>query len=562
VLLVAAVIWLGKPQFGHEWWISADPDGPYVGNSLNVLIGNPTAYLDHPGLPTQDALAVAFGAWFLAEDLFGAPSDPDVWVDERLLDLDGLRPVYFGLSLLYHVGGALLAFALMTRLLGHWTWGLAGGLLFVAAPKLVEHTYNLRPDTAAAALCLAVSYLLATALERGSAARLLAAAFVLGFAVTMKLVAVGLALPVVLAALVLRPRDWQEPTRETAGRLFQRHRRWLVPAAAAWLAICVAFNRHRLPVVANDAQRDVLVNGGTAVLGVVAASALAWRLRIPGAAAVFAPLHAALLLAAVAGLALPGTLVLQDGLQMVAAIWESLTGGRVNEGIEPFADFEPGDFLRYPLFGTAIVLALGIAAGALGIARRCWWPALTALGSLVLALMAAARLSEDYYYAPAYAVAVPGALWLLRRRRGAPTPLYAWLLVAVVCLPLLRHPIPATSALETFDDSAQQLAGELLAPGEVIVASPLLPIEDLRFSLVEDFAGRTPEYRRRFVEPGWLPRARERGLVPRYYVARASELPVDAEIDVGEGPVRARRLPRRWGPDGSFGVVELSSAPS
>src|SRR5919106_2279851 len=190
LLLAALVIALARPQYGHEWWTSADPDGPYVGNSLNLLIANPTSYLDHPGLPTQDALAVAFGAWRLGDEVLGDAPDPDAWVDERLLDLDGLRPVYFGLSLAYHVGGALLAFLLMAKLLGHWTWGLAGGLLFVAAPKLVEHTYNLRPDTAVAALSLAVAYLVATALERKSPPRLLAAAFVLDFAVTMKLVAV------------------------------------------------------------------------------------------------------------------------------------------------------------------------------------------------------------------------------------------------------------------------------------------------------------------------------------------------------------------------------------
>jgi hypothetical protein len=563
VLIVAAVLWFGKPQFGHEWWVWADPDGAYLGNSLNLLIGNPTSYLDHPGLPTQDALAVAFGAWRLGDVVLGDARSRDEWMLERMLDLNGVRPVYFGLSLLYHVGGALLAYVLMARLLGHWTWGLAGGLLFVAAPKLVEHTYNLRPDTAVAALSLAVAYLLATALERESPQRLLAAAFVLGFAVTMKLVALGLVVPVALAALVLRPREWLGPTREAARRAFDRHRLWLVPVAVAWLLVCVAFNRDRLPLVENDDQRAVLVNGGTFLVGFVAASVAAARWRIPGATAVFAPFHAALLLAAVAGLALPATLVLDDGLQMVVAIWETLTGGRANENVVAFADFELADFTRYPLLETAVVLAVALVAGAVGIARRCWWPALTALGALVLALMAAARLSEDYYYAPAFAVAIPGALWLVARRRGAPAPVYVWVLVAVVFLPLFRHPIPETGTAAEVNGAAQRLADELLAPGEVIVTPPRFPVEDLTFSFVEDLSGTTPEYPRRFVELGWLPQARERGLVPRFYVARGEELtPTEAEIDLGEGPVLAHRLPRQWGPDGSYGVVELSSPPS
>ena len=559
LLLVAAVLWFGKPQFGHEWWFTADPDGAYVGNSLNLLIGNPTSYLDHPGLPTQDALAVAFGAWRLGEEVFGGAPSRDEWVAARMADLDGLRPVYFGFSLLVHIAGALLAYVLMARLLGHWTWGLAGGLLFVAAPKLVEHTYNLRPDTAVAALSLAVAYLLATALERQSPVRLLAAAVVLGFAVTVKLVAAGLLVPVALAAVLVRPQRGIGVTREAAVGAFRRHYRWLVPVAAAWLMVCVAFNRNRLPLIESDDQRAVLVNGGTLLFGFVAASAVVSRWHVRGASAVFAPFYAALLLAFVAGLALPATLVLDDGLQMVLALWETFTGGRVNENVEPFSEFEAGDFLRYPLFGTTIVLAVGLAAGAVGIARRCWWPALTALGSCILALMAAARLSEDYYYAPAFAVAIPGALWLLARRRGSPTPFYVWLLVAVVFLPLFRHPIPDTTVFGQFNRSAQRLADELVQPGEVIVAPANYPIEDLRFSLVEDFAGTTPDYPRRFVEPGWLPRARERGLVPRYLVARSDELPSsEGEIDLGEGAVHVTRLPIRWGPDGEYGVVRLS----
>lgn len=67
VLAVAAavlMVWLQPAR--ASWWTFADPDGAYVGSSLNILLGNHTNYLDHPGLPTQGVLALAFGAEYVA----------------------------------------------------------------------------------------------------------------------------------------------------------------------------------------------------------------------------------------------------------------------------------------------------------------------------------------------------------------------------------------------------------------------------------------------------------------------------------------------------------------
>ena len=207
-------------------------------------------------------------------------------------------------------------------------------------------------------------------------------------------------------------------------------------------------------------------------------------------------------------------------------------------------------------------MILGVAAGTVGAIRRLWWPAVAALGTALLALMAAARLSEDYYYAPAYATAIPGALWLLARRSGPRVPVYAWLVIAVVFVPLFRHPIPPSDGVGETNVAAQQLADELLRPKEVIVAGPGIPIEDLFLSFVEDFSDENPEYQRRFVDATWLPQARERGLSPAYYVSSAADVERVAgvgEIDLGEGPVPVRMLERRWGPGGAYGVLKLRS---
>jgi hypothetical protein len=177
-----------------------------------------------------------------------------------------------------------------------------------------------------------------------------------------------------------------------------------------------------------------------------------------------------MLLAFVFGMFARASLVLDDGVQMLVAIKESLSGQRVNEEIEPFENFTVELLRRWPLNVMVVVVVLGFVAGVMGAARREFWPTLLGLGSLVLALMAAARYSYDYYYAPAFALAIPGALWLFRRSGRPAAPIYV--LAAAVALygfaltKIQTWEPPQEAAINA---SAQALADELLAPGEVIL---------------------------------------------------------------------------------------------
>lgn len=566
--LAAAALLVVLQPVHAAWWHSADPDGPYTGNSLNILLGNHTSYLDHPGLPTQDVLALAFGARFLAEKATGNGHDREAFVDEVLLDLDQARPIYRTWALVLFFGGTVLVFALVSRLLGHWTWGLAGSLLFISAPSLAAISHVLRPDAALAALCLAVGFLVITGFERRSAGRYSAAGMLLGLAMTFKITAVGMAVPLVVAAVWRPPgADSFRPLMAAAKRGVRRHAVWLLPAAL-WLALCWIFNRERLPVVQTDDQRSILVNGATFLGAYALFALLVAKWRIPWADRVFRLSYLLIMIAFVAGLALPASLVLDDGVQMLVVIKETLAGGRVNEGIEPFESFAVDPFFRYPLAIATVVLALGLAAGAVGLARRCYWPFLLAIGSVVLAVMAAARFSFDYYYAPAVVVSVPGALWLFRRadRPGAPVYvlLTALLVVAWSASHLRSSDLERNVAADLgVDAAAQSLADRILDDGQVIlVPSYNFPVEDVRFgSLVEGFADHVPDYPYRFLAQPHI--AAEHGLTPAFYVAGASDLPVGtATIDIGGfGPFTIERLPERWGPHGEYGVARILNSP-
>lgn len=566
VAVAVAALVVALPDSGSPWWIYADPDGAYVGSGANILIGNHTSYLDHPGLPTQEALALGFGAWYLLDRGRGVDGDRTAFVDRRLLDLDGVRLLYRGWAIALFVGGALLVTTLLGRLLGHWTWGVAGGLAYLATPGLAEIAHRLRPDSFLTALAVAVGYLVVTAFERRSAARYVAAAAVFGFAMTWKISIVWAALPIATAVLWHSPgAAWRHELVAVAGRHWRRQRLWLVPTAVVWLLLCIVFNRERLPVVTNDGQRDVVVGAVTLIGGFALATLAAQRLRIPWADRVFTPLTTLLLVAFAAGVLVPSALVLDDTLQAVVAAAESLSGGRVNRRVDAFADVRLQAFLEFPLLAGTIVLALSAAAVVVGLRRRVHWPLLLATAAAPMAVVAAARFSFDYYYATAYAFALPGALWVLRGR-SARVSVPAIIVVAVLTLPLLRDLGTEETSVIPDGEAAQALADELVEPGGVILATLDLPIEDVRWQVfVEGFNDHQPDYPYRFVGDSIWQRARELGLTPTHYVNKAGDLPAAGAVEerlLGGEPFTLRRLPLAWGPADRYGVEEIVERPA
>jgi hypothetical protein len=569
--VLAVSLAVGLRGIHGAWWGSADPDGAYVGSGLNILLGNHTNYLDHPGLPTQDALALAFGGQYLFEKATGREdAGVTAFVDARMLDLDATRWIYRTWAVFLFVGGALLAAFLTSRLLAHWSWGVAAGLLFVTAPGLWAIASLLRPDSGLAAVCLAAAYLLATAIRSRSAIRYIGAALILGVAVSFKLTAIGLVPALLLSAVAFAPpRSW---THETAGwvrRTARRHTLWLLPTAAAWLALCVVFDRKRLPLVATSDARHLLVNGGTILGGYLLLASIVRLLRVPWAEFLFDPFYGVLALALVVGFAIPASLILNDGIQAAVTMWDALRGRGVNAGVEPFGQFYSSLFIDWPIPSITIVFVLAVIGALVHARRGCWWPLALTLGAFTLTALAAARLSTDYYYAPAYAVAILPALASVRRRRSSPVPAYAWAAVALAVVPtLLRLPPVATNDGDV-NIAAQDLAGHLVTPGESVILTPFyFPVADVRFDdLVRPYVVHTPDFPYRFLEANHLDVAAARGLTPRYYVARVSDLasiPEDRATTVtldGKGPFVVRRLPRRWGPQGAYGLLAILHAP-
>ena len=206
-------------------------------------------------------------------------------------------------AIVLFLGATLVAYVAVGRLVGHWTWGLAGALLFVSAPELGSISFILRPDAVVAGLCLGIGYLVATAFEQRSALRYTAAAALLGFAMTWKLTAIGMAVPLAVAAV------WRTWDRTGSGTSRARPRpspggmrSGSYPSPAVWLLLCYVFNRERLPILQTDDQLTLLVTGATLVLGYAGFAWLAERFAIPWVDRIFRLFYAWLMLAFVVGL--------------------------------------------------------------------------------------------------------------------------------------------------------------------------------------------------------------------------------------------------------------------
>src|SRR5438552_3024484 len=255
VVLVAAIVVLGSQPVRSEWWTYADADAIYVSNSADLMAGEHTFYLDHPGMPLEDLMAMTFETRYVLQNVFHGGTSPHAYAAKQMLDLDQSRVYWRGFAILFYCLGAAIAFFVCSRLLGHWGFGLAGGLLWIGAPGLVTMSIQYRPDVLLAALTLLVGFLIVRAADRRDEWLYVVAAFALGFTITVKLHAAGLLVPFALA-LLLRPPEPGWP-----GRLSLRVRAFLarfrVPlalGAAVWIAFAVTFNAPRYPFYTNDSE--------------------------------------------------------------------------------------------------------------------------------------------------------------------------------------------------------------------------------------------------------------------------------------------------------------------
>jgi hypothetical protein len=517
-LCASAVVVAAQPV-RSPWWTYADADGTYVGAALDLLLGEPVRYLDHPGLPLEELLSVAFGVGELADRASGGAGGRE-YVDGLLLDLEQTKPLFRGLAIAFYLGGAALAVVLLARLFGHWGYGLAGGLLWIAAPGLVPMSIQYRPDVPLAGLALLFAYLIGRAVETRSALLFGAAAGTVGVAMMVKLHAAGLLVPLALAAV------WRHPPAGWMSDLRRPRARWLAPVAGVWLAAALALNLRQLPF-RPSAEQLIALLAPAAVLGTYA---LVSRRR-PGR--LFDPFYAFLGAVLLGGLWLPVSLALRDGMQALVAIGNGLTGRGISADVPLFsASLDAIPDRPFFLFALAGVAAL------LGLRQRDARPVIWFVGALALGVMAQARLAAPHYFAPAFMLSVPAAFWLLRRGPAKLSFVALAVVVGYLVLPVLEDRGSSAADAESFASStAPALAAieERLRPGEIGVVPSGWPTADSRFfQYVQRPNSYVPTYPFRFL-PATAAAAQfaaAHGLELRYYTEPGAGS--RATADVGE----------------------------
>ena len=517
--LAAAITIIVSQPISSPWWTYADADATYSSASLNLLRGTSIRYLDHPGLPVEELGAVVFGSEYVVDRVRGTTHSTTAFVDQRMLELGSLKTTWRTLGIALYLIGALLSWWLTARYFRSWWYGLAGGLLWVGAPDLAAESIQFRPDVALTFLVLLVTYLLGVAAARRSAELYFAAAFTIGFAAMVKLHAAGMLVALVILAIARPPLDGWSSELSTKWREFvRRRRRPLIGIAAVWLLLAILLNRDF--GLGSLSGRQVLA----LLVPVLVVGAYLFAARRSGEALPLLRLFYGYVgVALLAGLVVPITFDVPDGLTSLIRIREGLLGGGINSGVPLFAT--PLHQLIEPPLRQALVVFLVAGVGAVvGLVRRDWIPVAWFASAFVLGLMAQARLATPHYFAPAYAVSIFGAVWLLREI-GPRTLGFALLagLVAYVAVPQFQHrSVPsqqrATVARE-YEPQMNYVAG-LLKPGQVALAPPTYPNGSDWYSyVVQPYVNYTPLYPYTFVEANkqGADEAAESGLKLAYY---------------------------------------------
>jgi hypothetical protein len=521
-VVAAATVVVALQPVTSPWWIYADADGTYSASALNIIAGGHSRYFDHPGLPEQEVLAATFG---IVSAFHGGPTRS--WANDEMIHLERATPIFRGWAIFFFIGGAALAYLLVRRLLGHWTWGVAGGLMWLAMPG-IQDTIQIRPDVLLSALMLLTGYVTIRAWEKRSAALYAAAAGIAGFALMTKLHAVAILPALLLATVLARPAPgWWPRLRQESRAFVSRHRIGVGVAVAVWLALFIFLNRGRFTINVHNVHKGLLAAVGVLLAAYVV---ITWVVNGKGRwTRVFDPLYLVLLGAFAVGMIIPLSLVLSDSPRVLVGTFETLIGRNVNAGVTPF-QLSASDFTKYPLLEVLILLVVAGIAAVVGIWRRTAWPAIWFTAAAVMTIFAAARLGENRYFAPGFVLAIPAALWLFRRRGSAVATPLVWVLVAIIVVPTFLHVSgPQNSATQQVRQSNENtlLAKHYLKPNQVaLVWTYTYPTPDTRWwGLVENFLRDTPPYPYRFLpdDPRALVTSSKQGLHVRYYIAPISQ---------------------------------------
>jgi hypothetical protein len=556
---VMTLVVVGSQPVRGPWWLYADADATYTASSIDLAAGEHTFYLDHPGMPLQDLMAMTVETRYLAHKLVHEHATPHAYAAQRLLNLRDSTPWWRGYAVLFYLLGSAAAFLVAARLFGSPLWGVAGSLLWLGAPGLAEMSIQYRPDVPLAALALVVGYLIVRGARDRDPLLFIGAAALLGFAVTVKIHAAALAVPLVLALVWRWPGDAVRPALARTRPWLRRRRIPLALLGAMWIAFAVTFNRTRLPAPLTHQQAWTTIDLALALVLylalVLGLGHSPWRRLARGP---LSPAAAALVFALALGVALPATLFLNDAPEMLVKIVTGLTGGGINENVAPFS-IPWRALVHGRLLYATVLLAVGAAASVVGLVRRDLEPLLWFSGSLVAGLMAAARVGSVHYFAPAYVLSIPAALWLARRLPGRAAAAAAAAVVAVGLLPALGRLYDPSDAAARQQSQWTTMAGlgqRLLQPDDVAVTDIDAPGAQLRyFGAVQNFVPWAPALRYRFVQDysRLLPVVQSQGSRIAYYIGRLPlQLGGEQTLQLDLGTYTLRPLPSTF--DQSVGI--------
>jgi hypothetical protein len=516
-LVVTAAFLLAAQPLRSPWWTGHDFDTVYAASAVTLFRGERSTFYDHPGVPLQELLAATLTAeWAVADPGTSRGERADWYLD----DLDRLRPYLRVFGALLFVGSALIAYAAVAWSARSVLAGFFAGLVLLASPDVTVWAAVVKPDPLLAALSVAAVALLVEGARRRSGALYIAAAAVIGFAVTVKVHALGLLAPLGLAVVCWRPATAGIAELRAVAR---RHRRTLVASAAAFLGVALVLNALAAP----PAGRPLALLVAT-LLVLAAVTGAAWyaarwtRLRL------WVELAAALAAAGLAGAVVPNLLY----ASLPAPTLRGLAVTASGRGVEASSSFvSPFDVLS-PWAALLVLAAVGLLLALRSGDRPAvlWVAAVTAMGGLALL-----RYGSVHYYTAAVALLAPLAAPALKALSRAPA------LVAVVFLVALYHPLQlqvdeardrGTIARET--ERVNEWVEARLRSDEV--ALTFLESDDGRtFALVRQYAPSTPPRRYRFLPATsrGVEYAAENGLDVRYVITGAETNPATLLASLG-----------------------------
>jgi hypothetical protein len=529
IVAAATIAAIAFQPIGTPWWVYADGDATYAASGIELMGGQHTNYLDHPGMPVLDLMAVTTDIRYAANSVLHGSVKRSDYVQRLLFNLDDSRVYFRGWAMAFFVFGVFIAFITMSRLFGGPLWGLAGALLWLSAPQLDLYSIRFLPDPLQAGLLVACGYLIVRAAQRRDAWTYVLAALLLGLAVTVKLHAAGLVVPLALA-LAWRPPGaaWRPELANGARAWLRRYRIPLAVFAAIWLFFCVVFGSSRVPFSLTHEQSTLLLELAAALVlyfGVVLLYTLTPLRDVRPR--VLSPLGVILVSALLVGVLLPATLFINDLPEMLVKIADGLTGHGVNEGVTPFT-VSWSTLLHGPLVYTVMLVGIAGVAALVGLARRDPTPVLWFAGAAATFAMALARLGTPHYFQPAFVLSIPAALWLASRLPRRFDAIAATALVLGLGVPTAMHihaPANWAAQQERQGKSASTLLDSLVTkPGTIALSDDYAPSADVRwYSLVGQYLPWVPLYPYRILPiTVSVNQLTDRHVVPSYYIGQRS----------------------------------------